>query len=209
MPWASRWSNQPARCSRVDLFAGFRWRYVERRHRGCPSGRAGRVRQRRGRRRLRPCVAGAVARRRCQQRRGAGECAGAHWRVLRPARPGRPRIEDRPFKRPFSFPMAPRTRHNRGGTQRPTRLNLSLDAVRDLSGVHSPAEKRPSGRRPRVTPCHRAESIGPENPRAQPTPAALVAGSPERSQLGSVRPLAAPGHGPAHEAVPWPAIPGA
>ncbi len=32
------------------------------------------------------------------------------------------------FKRRFSFPKAPRTRQNRGGTQRPTRLNLPLDA---------------------------------------------------------------------------------
>ena len=34
-------------------------------------------------------------------------------------------------------------------------------------------------------------------------------GSPERSRLGSVRPLAAPDLGPAHEAVPAPASPGA
>ena len=36
--------------------------------------------------------------------------------------------EDRFFKRPFSFPTAPRTRQNRAGTQSPTRLNLSLEA---------------------------------------------------------------------------------
>lgn len=47
------------------------------------------------------------------------------------------------------------------------------------------------------------------NPRTQPTPAALCVGSPERLRFGGVRPLAAPGHGLAHEAVPEPADPGA
>ena len=45
--------------------------------------------------------------------------------------------------------------------------------------------------------------------KAQPTPAALDAGSPELSRLGSVKPPGALDLRPAHEAVPWPAIPGA
>ena len=65
------------------------------------------------------------------------------------------------------------------------------------------------GRLLRVIPCHQAAFIGPANPRTQPTPAALCIGSPERSRLGSVRPLAAPGHGLAPEGVPAPAAPGA
>ena len=113
-----------------------------------------------------------------------------------------PVTEDRLFKRPFSSPTAPRTRQNRGGTQRPKRLNLPLDAGRSLLGVDSPVERRLFWRHLRVSPCHRTTSIGHENTRTQPTPAARVAGSPELSRLGSFRPLAAPGHGPAHEAVP-------
>ena len=109
-------------------------------------------------------------------------------------------MEERLFKRPFSSPTAPRTRQPRGGTERSKRLSLSLDAVRDLFGVHGPAKNRLSGRCPRVTPCPRASSIGFKSPRTQPTPADPVAGSPEWAQLGSLRPLAAPGQGQAHGA---------
>jgi hypothetical protein len=52
-------------------------------------------------------------------------------------------------------------------------------------------------RRLRVIPCLRAASFSPATTRTQPTPAAWVAGSPELSRLGGLRPLAAPGHGPA------------
>ena len=49
----------------------------------------------------------------------------------------------------------------------------------------------------RVIPGLRAASIGPATARTQPTPAALVAGSPELSRLDGLRPLAGPGHGQA------------
>jgi hypothetical protein len=45
------------------------------------------------------------------------------------------------------------------------------------------------------------------NLRSQPTPPARGAGSPERSRLGGLRPLARPGHGQAPEEVHAPAIP--
>ena len=80
----------------------------------------------------------------------------------------------------FSSPTAPRTRQNRGGTQRPKRLNLPLDAGRRLLGVDSRVERRLSWRHLRVSPWRRATSICPEIPRAQPIPVALLCGPPER-----------------------------
>ena len=74
----------------------------------------------------------------------------------------------------------PGARQNRGGTQRPKRSNPPLDAGRSLLGVDSPAEMRLSWSHLRVSPCRRATSIGPENPRAQQIPVALLCEPPER-----------------------------
>lgn len=104
----------------------------------------------------------------------------------------------------FSYPMAPRTRQS-------TALGAFESVFGGgcgLLGVDSAAKIVRHGRRLRVIPCHQAACIGPAKPRTQSTPAALVVGSPERSRLGSLRPLAAPGHGLAPEAVPAPADPG-
>ncbi len=60
-----------------------------------------------------------------------------------------------------------------------------------------------------VIPCLRDASFSPAATRTQPTPAALLAGSPELSRLVGLRPLAAPGHGLAPEAAPRPADPSA
>ena len=58
-------------------------------------------------------------------------------------------------------------------------------------GVDSPAERHIPGCHLRVTPGRQAASIGPATTRAQPTPAALSAGPPERWWIGIVEPLAA------------------
>ena len=113
---------------------------------------------------------------------------------------------------PFSSPRHPE--YGRTGEQgRDAAPDVLESAGRDLLAscwvlMAQPKFASP-GCRLRVDPCLRAASIGPENPRTQPTPAALVAGSPELSRLGSLRPLAGPGHGPAPGAAHAPATPGA
>ena len=85
-----------------------------------------------------------------------------------------------PFFLPDGTPNMAKQRQNNSGIERPKRLSLPLDAGRSLLGVDSPAEKRLSWRDQRVSPWRRATSIGPENPRAQPIPVALLFGPPER-----------------------------
>ena len=106
------------------------------------------------------------------------------------------------FQTPFSLP------HGTPNTAPDARESV-FGGGRVLLSADSAAENRLLGRRLRAIPCHQAASTGPENLRTRPTPAALVAGSPERSRLGNVRPLAGPGHGLAPEGVPEPAAPGA
>lgn len=113
---------------------------------------------------------------------------------------------------PFSSPRHPE--YGRTGEQgRDAAPDVLESAGRDLLAscwvlMAQPKFASP-GCRLRVVPCLRAASIGPENPRTPPTPAALVAGSPELSRSGSLRPLAGPGHGPAPGAAHAPATPGA
>jgi hypothetical protein len=76
---------------------------------------------------------------------------------------------DSVFKRPFSFPVAPRTR-------RPTRLSRCLK-VADIRWALTAQPKPVSlGRRLRVIPCRQADFIGPANPRRSPSPRPVAPG---------------------------------
>ena len=90
--------------------------------------------------------------------------------------------EDGAFKRPLSFPMAPRARPS-------TRACRSLELAQDCQALIAPLKIVSLGRSLWVIPGRQPAAIGPANPRTQPSPAARGAESHERSRLGGLRPL--------------------
>ena len=111
------------------------------------------------------------------------------------------------FQTPTSpcFPSLWHPEHDR--TRHLVPLNLSSEAVAVCWASKAPPKIVLHGRRLRVIPGLQGTSTDPANPRTQQTPAARGAGSPERSErsrLGSLRPLAAPGHRLAPKAKPGP-----
>ena len=91
----------------------------------------------------------------------------------------------------FSNALFPSPWHpDRARTWHLVRLNLSSEAAAVCWAFTAPPKIVRLGQRLRVIPRRKAASVDRANPRTQPTPATRGAGSPERSRLGSLRPLA-------------------